>query len=116
MAEIKFDDLYGQLKPMEQLFYDQQFEKKYDPNKPKSEQPIGLTGQSNYEAMKAAYDAKQEIPQKGILAGMIDAVSPFSEASASEVTPTNYNSNYDCLLYTSPSPRDGLLSRMPSSA
>ena len=26
------------------------------------------------------------------------------------------NSVYDCLLYTSPSPRDGLLSRMPSSA
>ena len=24
--------------------------------------------------------------------------------------------NYLCLLYTSPSPRDGLLSRMPSSA
>ena len=24
--------------------------------------------------------------------------------------------NIDCLLYTSPSPRDGLLSRMPSSA
>ena len=23
---------------------------------------------------------------------------------------------YGCLLYTSPSPRDGLLSRMPSSA
>ena len=27
---------------------------------------------------------------------------------------TTYNNN--CLLYTSPSPRDGLLSRMPSSA
>ena len=30
-----------------------------------------------------------------------------------------YNCNHlyrDCLLYTSPSPRDGLLSRMPSSA
>ena len=25
-------------------------------------------------------------------------------------------SSYSCLLYTSPSPRDGLLSRMPSSA
>ena len=25
-------------------------------------------------------------------------------------------SNISCLLYTSPSPRDGLLSRMPSSA
>ena len=24
--------------------------------------------------------------------------------------------DYSCLLYTSPSPRDGLLSRMPSSA
>ena len=24
--------------------------------------------------------------------------------------------DHDCLLYTSPSPRDGLLSRMPSSA
>ena len=26
------------------------------------------------------------------------------------------NDNKNCLLYTSPSPRDGLLSRMPSSA
>ena len=29
---------------------------------------------------------------------------------------TQANPNYGCLLYTSPSPRDGLLSRMPSSA
>ena len=28
----------------------------------------------------------------------------------------NFVAPYDCLLYTSPSPRDGLLSRMPSSA
>ena len=28
----------------------------------------------------------------------------------------NVGSNNGCLLYTSPSPRDGLLSRMPSSA
>ena len=28
----------------------------------------------------------------------------------------NYSADKDCLLYTSPSPRDGLLSRMPSSA
>ena len=28
----------------------------------------------------------------------------------------NDNELKDCLLYTSPSPRDGLLSRMPSSA
>ena len=30
--------------------------------------------------------------------------------------PTNKLNIYICLLYTSPSPRDGLLSRMPSSA
>ena len=28
----------------------------------------------------------------------------------------NISAYYNCLLYTSPSPRDGLLSRMPSSA
>ena len=28
----------------------------------------------------------------------------------------NTDTIFDCLLYTSPSPRDGLLSRMPSSA
>ena len=28
----------------------------------------------------------------------------------------NKEKNKNCLLYTSPSPRDGLLSRMPSSA
>ena len=34
------------------------------------------------------------------------------KAEEQEVTPESYV----CLLYTSPSPRDGLLSRMPSSA
>ena len=29
---------------------------------------------------------------------------------------TDLEHNQNCLLYTSPSPRDGLLSRMPSSA
>ena len=28
----------------------------------------------------------------------------------------SFKESYTCLLYTSPSPRDGLLSRMPSSA
>ena len=31
-------------------------------------------------------------------------------------TVMTFNYPYTCLLYTSPSPRDGLLSRMPSSA
>ena len=32
------------------------------------------------------------------------------------IAPKLLSQNYSCLLYTSPSPRDGLLSRMPSSA
>ena len=37
------------------------------------------------------------------------------EAQGSVLT-NKYAEGYPCLLYTSPSPRDGLLSRMPSSA
>ena len=33
-----------------------------------------------------------------------------------EVSKLLHDRVYNCLLYTSPSPRDGLLSRMPSSA
>ena len=43
----------------------------------------------------------------------------FSQIKASDlilITKKNIDELKDCLLYTSPSPRDGLLSRMPSSA
>ena len=38
------------------------------------------------------------------------------ETNGHYLTPENCKRLNDCLLYTSPSPRDGLLSRMPSSA
>ena len=38
------------------------------------------------------------------------------KAAASELDPSLDDLFISCLLYTSPSPRDGLLSRMPSSA
>ena len=44
----------------------------------------------------------------------------FAEAKGSDSASRNYTQevkeHIDCLLYTSPSPRDGLLARMPSSA
>ena len=40
----------------------------------------------------------------------------FVVAEKEGYTVINYNVMMACLLYTSPSPRDGLLSRMPSSA
>ena len=44
--------------------------------------------------------------------------SSMERAEWEILEPTLINSTYtrSCLLYTSPSPRDGLLSRMPSSA
>ena len=42
--------------------------------------------------------------------------SSSTEAAAQRQQPRQSIRMYTCLLYTSPSPRDGLLSRMPSSA
>ena len=43
----------------------------------------------------------------------IDDMSPEQQKMVRRVSELN---DQICLLYTSPSPRDGLLSRMPSSA
>ena len=40
----------------------------------------------------------------------------FEEKFISYADVEIYAENEDCLLYTSPSPRDGRISRMPSSA
>ena len=45
----------------------------------------------------------------------IDALAGLVEGHAAGWSDT-WHGTYSCLLYTSPSPRDGLLSRMPSSA
>ena len=41
---------------------------------------------------------------------------PYYPNSGLNIDQNYYTRLYSCLLYTSPSPRDGLLSRMPSSA
>ena len=62
----------------------------------------------------------EEMPWKGYrFKGFYDD-RDFEEGrrlNDSEAKPDgNFEELYSCLLYTSPSPRDGLLSRMPSSA
>ena len=48
--------------------------------------------------------------------GTGDICELFSKHTSNETKILAIDPNINCLLYTSPSPRDGLLSRMPSSA
>lgn len=77
MAEINFNNLYNQLSPMDRRFYDQQFQKSYDPNK----ENLRLSGQENYDQMKAVYDAQQQVPEESFL----DKINIFGSASAAEM-------------------------------
>ena len=56
-------------------------------------------------------DAERKAVVVSAMGGITDLLIQAAEQAASK------NEKYkSCLLYTSPSPRDGLLSRMPSSA
>ena len=58
-------------------------------------------------------------PRAGLLADLAGDAVVRAGAQAAETqlgSPVRLFKNNTCLLYTSPSPRDGLLSRMPSSA
>jgi len=80
MAEINFNNLYNQLSPMDKMFYDQQFQKSYNPN----EENLRLSGQENYDQMKAVYDAQQQVPEKSFL-DKITNLFGFGSASAAEM-------------------------------
>ena len=77
MAEINYNNLYNQLSPMDQRYYDQQFSKNYVPG----QENIMLSSQPAYEQMKAVYEAQQQVPEKSFL----DMINPFSSASAAEM-------------------------------
>ena len=47
---------------------------------------------------------------------VLGVIEGFAESTASILKVFSGRVSDNCLLYTSPSPRDGLLSRMPSSA
>ena len=63
------------------------------------------------QSLQRANDHKKAIKalKKGLKLG---GLSPYEASTLYKMLGTSYY----CLLYTSPSPRDGLLSRMPSSA
>ena len=56
------------------------------------------------------------VTDAGITSSVLDFVNYVTPVSVGGLILTGPYAIYTCLLYTSPSPRDGLLSRMPSSA
>ena len=85
MAEVTAKNLYGQLSPMGQMYYDQQFSKQYNPNK----ENILLSSQPEFEKMKAVFEAEQQVPEKGLFSSL----NPFGSASAAEPDKINSVSN-----------------------
>ena len=63
------------------------------------------------------YDVRPEIMEIRVVISGYQSVERTLRAEDGLIAPfTMVEGNSSCLLYTSPSPRDGLLSRMPSSA
>ena len=72
------------------------------------EQVIGLSGeQANASFHKSWNKVRTEKIEVLVIEQLLHYMTTYGFKDAGL---------YDCLLYTSPSPRDGLLSRMPSSA
>ena len=78
--------------------------------------PTDLNAPAKYKIDKGFYDSPEyKNMDTNRAAGQAFTYSPyFGMASSGAISYTD--EAYRCLLYTSPSPRDGLLSRMPSSA
>ena len=92
------------------------------PLRPAPRPPGAGMGASNFVPMRAAPNApglSKNLPSapRSTFDHPTNQVlgSAFVETPATSAPPSRGRSNV-CLLYTSPSPRDGLLSRMPSSA
>ena len=72
---------------------------------------------STYESIKSELEARKEYPIEGKPLWFIRNFLSQEEIDFLMQEANDPQAWYiTCLLYTSPSPRDGLLSRMPSSA
>ena len=77
---------------------------------------VSIKDQKIHQIGQISEESKVTIDAKGltVLPGCIDTQTHFREPGSTDTE--DLHSGSSCLLYTSPSPRDGLLSRMPSSA
>ena len=81
----------------------------------KAQQSPASVSKRNKQAVVDAYG--RALTMQKVLADFIKVNRQLMiDLSMSENANLLHGKDYSCLLYTSPSPRDGLLSRMPSSA
>ena len=80
--------------------------------------PVGMVGEHNFafEEEEVRDIEHGEFLIKNLFLSFDPAQRGWMEDRKSYVPPVGIGEVMSCLLYTSPSPRDGLLSRMPSSA
>ena len=96
--------------------------KVFNPATGDQESEVRLANKTDLDhAVKVAQKAFETWSSKPALqrARVMFKFKELIEKNADELTKlivSEHGKVYDCLLYTSPSPRDGLLSRMPSSA
>jgi hypothetical protein len=91
MAEINFNNLYNQLSPMDRRYYDQQFQKSYNPN----QENIMLSSQPAYEQMKTVYDAQQQVPETGIFDSIFGSASAAEKPQVPNLTYRNIDLPFD---------------------
>ena len=76
----------------------------------------GALGGDSNDKKEAKSESSTTVSQKAV-EKETDKSAPTASSEVKQEKTANADEQYQaCLLYTSPSPRDGLLSRMPSSA
>ena len=84
-----------------------------EPVEERPEMNVGLSGQTREHDSQRQEQPRVTTSEEGATPAMRKEWREHPEVYPLSVRDQE---PYDCLLYTSPSPRDGLLSRMPSSA
>ena len=68
------------------------------------------------EGVEKAAQVRKDVEKAKKEGSYDEPAKPKAESKPKKPAPKKSKKNEDCLLYTSPSPRDRSLSRMPSSA
>ena len=78
--------------------------------------PASIFGQGEPMSKEAVRDLVSKLGDEDVRSLLIYRLDAVAEASGESVDEGSVSQALSCLLYTSPSPRDATLSRMPSSA